>query len=138
LLIWTFETQVMAKRMAVWLSTTKSRELTRFTYLQMTCDIQLESSRQELQLCFRSHSIKGLLTKLWGSKVAGVPTSAISGLPPRSPDTKNHLDVGSVASHIVYYKGGRWWLPPSPGRGESCVSVLPVVSPNTKSDPIMH
>jgi len=38
--------------------------------------------------------IGGVLTKLWGSKVAGVPTGG-----------KSHLDVGSMASHKVYYKG---------------------------------
>jgi hypothetical protein len=32
---------------------------------------------------------------------------------------------------ILY--GGRWWLPPSPGRGESNESVLPVACPNTKN-----
>jgi hypothetical protein len=50
-------------------------------------------------------SIRGLQTKLWGPKVAGFPTLAISGLPLGSPGTKNHLDVGPVASHKVYYKG---------------------------------
>ncbi len=36
----------------------------------------------------------------------GVPTWAISRLPLGSPETKkNHLDVGLVASHKVYYKG---------------------------------
>jgi hypothetical protein len=42
---------------------------------------------------------------LWGSKVAGVPVGGISGLPHGSPGTKSHLDVGSVESHRVYYKG---------------------------------
>jgi hypothetical protein len=46
-------------------------------------------------------SIKGLLAKLWGSKVVGVPTGAISGLPLGSLGTKSHLDVGFVASHRV-------------------------------------
>ncbi len=32
------------------------------------------------------------------------------------------LDVDLVERHRVYYKGGRWWLPSSPGRGESCES----------------
>jgi hypothetical protein len=50
-------------------------------------------------------SIRGLFAKLWGSKVAKVPTWAISELPLGSHGTKSHLDVGSVASHIVYYKG---------------------------------
>ncbi len=35
-------------------------------------------------------SIGGLHTKLWDSKVTGVPTLAISGLPLGSPETKNH------------------------------------------------
>jgi len=30
---------------------------------------------------------------------------AISGLPLGSPGTKNHLDVGPVGSHRIYYKG---------------------------------
>jgi hypothetical protein len=68
--------------------------------------------------------IRGLLAKLWGSKVAGVPTWAISGLPLRSPETKSHLDVGFVATHRVYYKGEGGGFPPSLGRGESlCVRV---------------
>jgi hypothetical protein len=48
-------------------------------------------------------AIQGLLTKLWGSKVAGVPFGAISGL--GSPGKKSHLDVASVESCKVYYKG---------------------------------
>jgi hypothetical protein len=50
-------------------------------------------------------SIQGLLAKLWGSKVAGVPTWAILGFPLRSPETKSHLDVGLVERCKVYYKG---------------------------------
>jgi hypothetical protein len=71
-------------------------------------------------------SIGGLLAKLWGSKVAGVPIGGISGLPCESPGTKSHLDVAPVESHRVYYKGeggdfpkskgARW---PSPGHGKS-------------------
>jgi hypothetical protein len=50
-------------------------------------------------------SIGGLLVKLWGSKVAGVPTSTISGLPFGSLGKKVHLDVGPMNKHRVYYKG---------------------------------
>jgi hypothetical protein len=50
-------------------------------------------------------SIEGLHTKLWGSKVVGVSTWAILGLPLWSPVTKSQLDVGSMASHKLYYKG---------------------------------
>jgi hypothetical protein len=54
------------------------------------------------------------------------------------PGKKNHLDVGPVERSRVYYKGGRWWLPPSPGHGESCVFVLPMAHPSTKGAPTMH
>jgi hypothetical protein len=50
-------------------------------------------------------AIRGLLAKLWGSKVAGVPFGAISRLPLGSPRKNNHLDVASVESCRVYYKG---------------------------------
>jgi hypothetical protein len=38
-------------------------------------------------------AIRGLLVKLWGSKVAGVPFGAISRLPLGSPGKNSHLDV---------------------------------------------
>jgi hypothetical protein len=50
-------------------------------------------------------AIRGLLAKLWGSKVVGVPFGAISGLPLGSPGKNSHLDVASVESYRVYYKG---------------------------------
>jgi len=50
-------------------------------------------------------SIRGLHTKLWGPKIAGVLTLVILGLPLGSPGTKSHLDVGFVERHKVYYKG---------------------------------
>jgi len=50
-------------------------------------------------------SIGGLIAKLWGSKVTGVPVGGISGLPLGSPGKKSHLDVASVESYRVYYKG---------------------------------
>jgi hypothetical protein len=83
-------------------------------------------------------AIRGLLAKLWGSKVPGVPFGAISGLPLGSPGKNSHLDVASMESCKVYYKGGRWWLPPSLGRDESCVSVLPVARRSTKGAPTLH
>jgi len=56
-------------------------------------------------------SIRGLLTKLWGSKVARVPTWAISRFPLGSPGTKSHLDLGPVERCRVYYKGEGGGLP---------------------------
>jgi hypothetical protein len=50
-------------------------------------------------------AIRGLFAKLWGSKVPGVTFGAISRLPLGSPWKNNHLDVASVESYKVYYKG---------------------------------
>jgi hypothetical protein len=68
-------------------------------------------------------SIGGLLRMLWSFKVAGVP-----GVPGQN----GHLDATPATSHRVYYKGEGGGFPQGPGRGESCVSVLPVACPNTK------
>ncbi len=38
-----------------------------------------------------------------------------------------------VTQRILY--GGRWWLPPSPGHGESCVSKCPWLVPTPKGVP---
>jgi hypothetical protein len=63
-------------------------------------------------------SIEGLIAKLWGSKIAGIPAGGISGLPLESPGKKSHLDVASVENCIICYKGegdgfpksGPWWV----------------------------
>ncbi len=87
------------------LPTIKSRESTRFTWLQATCDISLESSRLGLQLTLDLIAIGGLHKKLCALKVAKVPAGGISGLSRGSPGTKSHLGVAPVESHKVYYKG---------------------------------
>jgi len=50
-------------------------------------------------------SIGDLIAKLWGSKVVEVPVGGISGLPLGSLGKKSHLDVASMESCRVYYKG---------------------------------
>jgi len=60
-------------------------------------------------------SIGGLHAKLWGPKVMGDLILGISRLPFGSLETKCHLDVGLMERHTVYYKGGKWWLPPKFG-----------------------
>jgi len=48
---------------------------------------------------------------------------------------KKPFECGSrrVTQRILY--GGRWWLPPSPGRGESCVSKCLWLVPTPKGVP---
>jgi hypothetical protein len=92
-------------KLPIWLPTKKSQESNRFTCLQTTCDILLESSRPGLDFALDNISIRGLFAKLWGSKIARVPTFAISGLSLGSLGRKNHLDVGPVERCRVYYNG---------------------------------
>jgi hypothetical protein len=68
-------------------------------------------------------SIIGLHKKLWASKLSRVPISKISRLLTWKSREKWHLGATPMANHREYYKGGRWWLPPSLGRGESCELV---------------
>jgi hypothetical protein len=154
-------------KLLIWLPTTKSQESPRFPCVQVACHISLESSRQGLQLCFRPHLNWRSADKVIGPKVAGIPTLGISGLPfgtllqtssqsevckqsHGSPNFGNfgtpiwgsrvkcHLDVGSVASHKVYYK----WEGDGFPQVRVVVSLvspnLLVVCPSTKSAQIMH
>ncbi len=63
---------------------------------------------------------------------------AILRLPLGSLGTKSHLDEGPMERCRVYYKGEDGGFPPSPGRGESYVSVLPMACLSTKGTPTMH
>jgi hypothetical protein len=67
--------------------------------------------------------IAGLHTKLWNSKVAKVPILRISRFSLGSP-TQNVIWVLVPWLGIEYTIRGRWWLPPSLGRGESCESMF--------------
>jgi hypothetical protein len=89
-------------KLAIWLPITKNQESTQFTWLQRACDIPLESFQQKLQLCFRSKvcSQSNEALKSWESHLAQFWDFHLGVL-----GEKNHLDVSSVASHRVYYKG---------------------------------
>jgi hypothetical protein len=64
-------------------------------------------------------AIGGLHGKLCALKVARVPIVRISRLPLGSPGTKKPFGCGprGELQSIIY--GGRWWLPPNLGCGES-------------------
>jgi hypothetical protein len=65
----------------------------------------LESSQRELQLFFRPCLDQTLQSGDMSSQSSKTPTGTVSGLQLGSPKKKSHLDVGSMASHRVYYKG---------------------------------
>ncbi len=106
-------------KLAVWLPTTKSQELTSSRRLQKECDKALKSSRRELQLWFRPHSNLRLELGHMSSQSPGSPTRGSFGTPPWESWEKVPFRCGScrVMKRILY--GGRWWLPPSPPCGES-------------------
>jgi len=105
-------------KLAIWLSTIKSQESTRFLCVQVVCDIPLESSWWGLQLCLKSYLNRSLHAKLWDPKIAGVLTFKILGLSFGSPGTKCHLDVASWRGIEYIIRGkvvaslrfGPWWV----------------------------
>jgi hypothetical protein len=75
---------------------------------------------------------------LWAPKVVGIPTLGISRLPFGSRETKNHLDVGLVEKHRVYYKGEGGGFPQVWAMVSLVSLSLPIICPSTKSVQIMH
>jgi len=124
--IWTSVTQVMARRKAeiVWLSTTKSWELTRPRCVQVECDTPLESFQRELHVCFIPHLNRRFEQRVMIVQSPGSPNRNSFETPPWESRDKKPFGCGchGEAQNILY--GGRWWLPPSPGRGESSESKI--------------
>jgi hypothetical protein len=83
-------------------------------------------------------SIGGLHPKLWAPKITKVPILGISRLAFGNCGTKCHLDVGPVASHIVYNKGEGGDFPQVWAVVNLVNPNLPMVHLNTKSALTMH
>jgi hypothetical protein len=82
--------------------------------LKCQCWKCLRMSR--LDICSTSYGKKKGRESTWNS----------FGTPPWESQDKKPFECGCCgATHRILY-GGRWWLPPSPGHGESSESVLPV------------
>jgi hypothetical protein len=111
---------------------TKSQESTRSWCVQVDCDTPLESSRGELQVCFRSHPNRKSELGVMNAQSPENPNRDNFETPLWESREKVPFGCrcGGVTQSILYR--GRWWLPSSPGRGESIESVLPMACPNTK------
>jgi len=83
-------------KLPVWLPTKKSRELTRFIWLQTTCHTPLKSSRRELQLCFRAHLDPRSTCKVMGLQSRGSALSAVV----YSPRPDGFPQVRAVVSFV--------------------------------------
>jgi len=111
-------------KLAIWLPNTKSRESTSSQRLQKDWDKALESSWGELQLWFKPHSNQRLEPGDMSSQSSGSPTQDNFGTPPWESKEKVPFGCGSrgTTQRILY--GGKWWLPPSLGHGESSESKV--------------
>jgi hypothetical protein len=111
-------------KLAVWLSTTKSQESTRFPCVQVLCNMPLKRYWQGLQLWFRSHLNQRSAHKVMKPQSCGSPNVGKFRTPKwESPDKKSFgCGPRGEAQSILY--GGKWWLPPSPGRDEYCESKV--------------
>jgi hypothetical protein len=126
--IWTSTAQVLQKegvgiKLVVWLLTTKNQESDRPHVCRWSVTL-LESSWQELQFCCKLHPN-------WRSERVVI-----------APQSCRSLNLGSFGTPLWEFwdeklfgcrrRGeawrilhrGRWWLPSSPGCGESCESKV--------------
>jgi hypothetical protein len=85
----------------------------------------LECSPRELQLWLKPHLDWTLQSRDMSSQSSGTLTQDSFGTPTWESQEKKPFgcSLRGVTQRILY--GGRWWFPPSPGRGESCVSKCP-------------
>jgi hypothetical protein len=119
-------------KLAIWLLTTKSQESTSFRRRLEECDTALESSRQELQLWFKTCLDPNLKRGAVAVQSLGTSTWDNFGTPFR--ESQQNVSFGcslrGEMQRILY--GGRWWLPPSPDRGVSRGLKCPWLVPTPK------
>jgi hypothetical protein len=111
-------------KLAILFPTIKSQKSTRFWCVQGECDTLLESSRKEIQLWFRPHPDSSLGRGDMSAQSPRSPNRDSFGTPLWESREKKPFGCkcGVELQRILY--GGRWWLPPSPGRGESSESQV--------------
>jgi len=95
----------------------------------------LKSSQRGLQLWFRPRPDPSLGRGVMSIQSPGTPTRGNFGTPTWESREKVPFgcNLGRELQRILY--GGRWWLPLSPGRGESCVSKCLWLVPTLKGVP---
>jgi hypothetical protein len=109
-------------KLAVWLLSTKSQESTRPRCVQVECDTLFESSRGEIQVCFKTHPNRRSEQRVMTLQSLGSPNRDSFRTPPWESQDKKLFGCGchGKAQNILY--GGKWWLPSNPGHDESCES----------------
>jgi hypothetical protein len=97
---------------------------TQIRRLQEESNIALESSQRELQDCFKPHPNPRSEQEVMDAQNPGSPNQDNFRTPPWESWEKLPFGCGlrGELQRIPY--GGRWWLPPSLGRGESSESKV--------------
>jgi len=92
----------------------------------------LESYRGELQHWFKPRLDWILKSGVMSSQSPGTLTRDNFGTPTWESREKVPFgcSLGGELQRILY--GGRWWVPSSPGHGDSCVSKCPWFVPTPK------
>jgi hypothetical protein len=119
-------------KLPVWLPTSKSWESTSSRRRLKEGDMTLESFRRELQLWFRPRPNPILGRGVMNVQSPGTPTWDSFRTPIWESREKEPFgcSLRGETQRIIY--GGRWWLPSSLGRGESCVWKCPWLVPTPK------
>jgi len=92
-------------KLASWLPSTKSLELTRLCACKWSATHCWKALDESYKFSSDLIPIGGLSKELCHRNVAKVQTRTILGLFLGSPRTKNHSNVGAVERHIKYYMG---------------------------------
>jgi hypothetical protein len=80
--------------------------------------VALESSQRELQDCFRPHPNPRSKQEVMDAQSPGSPNRDNFGTPPWESREKMPFGCSLCGELQRILYGGRWWLPPSPGRSE--------------------
>jgi hypothetical protein len=86
------------------------------------CDTLLESSRRELQFFFKPHPNRRFQQRVIVPQSGRSPKHGSFRTPLWESWDKKPFECRCRRKTQIILYGGRWWLPPSPGRGESCES----------------
>jgi hypothetical protein len=111
-------------KLPIWLLTIRSQESTRFPYVQVVCDMKLESSWWGLQLWFKPRPGWRLAQEVIVPQSRGSSILSNFGTPIWESWDKKPFGWGRCVEVQSILYGGRLWLPLSLGRGESCKSKI--------------
>jgi hypothetical protein len=95
----------------------------------------LEIFQGELQLWFRPHPDPSLGRGAMSVQSPETPTRDSFETPTWESREKEPFGCSLRGEMQGILRGGRWWLPPNPGRGESCVSKCSWLVPTPKGVP---